>query len=145
MTIHPILEEFSSLHARVQDFKPTMARYEELRKQLASIADEQFPNKPAKLESSTAFVEFTAPTQTRVIQPEATPSVYSLLGEPTFLKVAKVSVGAIEPLLSATQLASVVTLEAGPRRLKTTGRVQVPMFGNLHPTLAAALRSVAAH
>jgi hypothetical protein len=119
-----LIDEFAALHAEVQRFKPTLERYEHLRKLLAGEADNQAPGDEIKLVGGTGFAEFSKPTLVRSVPAEKVPTVYKLLGEATFLKVVRVTVGDVERLLTAPQQAEVFEASTGARRLKSAGRLE---------------------
>lgn len=115
-----LVDEFATLHQAVKSYEPTIQRYEQLKKQLASEAN-AFGSGEVRLSGSVGYVTFTKPaTKRKLID---IPGFLRAVGIQKFLDCVTVSVTKADKLLSESQKAAMFKSEPGARRLKDAGLV----------------------
>ena len=84
-----LVDEFSELHQTIRQLEPTMKRYEELKKLLASQAD-AFSSGEVRLQGSKGYAVFTKPSVIRTLTDIA--GFMKIVGVTELLKCVSVSI-----------------------------------------------------
>jgi len=110
-----LVDEFATLHQQMTELKPTIERYEKLKKQLSSEAN-TFGNGEVRLQGNIGYAVFTKPAVKRTLT--SISAFMNAVGLVEFLNCVSVSITKADKLLNESQKAVMFEESIGSRRLK---------------------------
>ncbi len=116
-----IVDEYGELDRKIQEFKPTTKRYEELKKTIQGW----YADLPAEQSSVAEGKLYTVQVGARENRRKITNmlKVYRLIGMQKFLELCSISLEAIEKVIAPSRLEGIISSErTGPRTLRPVAK-----------------------